>query len=59
MWTKARCVAALRLPDAFEVDVKFRKPVLLPSTVTFGEGEGAFAVHGHLEGTYEFLRNAR
>ena len=32
MWTKARCLAALesRLPDAFDVDVRFRKPILLP-----------------------------
>jgi MaoC like domain len=51
MWTKARCLAALRLPDAFEASVKFSKPVLLPSTVTFGEADGRFAVHGHLEGT--------
>ncbi len=38
MWTKARCLAALdnRLPDAFRVDVEFRKPVLLPTTVVFG-----------------------
>lgn len=37
MWTKARCLAALegRLPDAFEVDVSFKKPVLLPGTVVF------------------------
>ena len=37
MWTKARCLAALegRLPDAFEVDVEFRLPVRLPSTVAF------------------------
>ncbi|MGH8971526.1 MAG: hypothetical protein ACRDV1_16425, partial [Actinomycetes bacterium] len=35
MWAKARCLAALegRLPDAVEVDVEFRKPLLLPSTV--------------------------
>ena len=35
MWTKARCLAALesRLPDAFAVDVRFRKPILLPGTV--------------------------
>jgi hypothetical protein len=58
MWTKARCAAALRLPDAFEVSVRFTKPVLLPSSVTFGEADGAFAVHGHLEGTYETLRSA-
>jgi acyl dehydratase len=38
MWSKARCVAALapRLPDAFEVAVAFKKPVLLPTTVSFG-----------------------
>ena len=50
MWTKARCLASLRLPDEFSVDVKFRKPVLLPSRVTFGEAGGRFAVHGHLLG---------
>ncbi|MGN0063357.1 MAG: MaoC family dehydratase [Nocardioides sp.] len=35
MWSKARCLAAVenRLPDAFTVDVAFRKPILLPSTV--------------------------
>lgn len=38
MWSKARCLAALqpRLPDAFEIAVAFKKPVLLPSTVAFG-----------------------
>jgi len=37
MWTKARCLAAFegRLPDAFTVDVQFKTPVLLPSTVGF------------------------
>lgn len=37
MWTKARCLAALegRLPDAFVVEVRFRKPILLPATVSF------------------------
>src|SRR5215218_5567879 len=43
MWTKARCLAALesKLPDAFEVDVRFRKPVLLPARVEFaGQEEG-------------------
>jgi acyl dehydratase len=41
MWTKARCLAALegRLPDAFSVEVRFRKPILLPSTVGFGSEE--------------------
>ena len=38
MWTKSRALAALqnRLPNAYEVNVEFRKPVLLPSTVVFG-----------------------
>jgi acyl dehydratase len=37
MWTKARCLAALqdRLPDAFSVEVRFRKPILLPAHVQF------------------------
>jgi acyl dehydratase len=51
MWTKARCLAALRLPGALTAEVRFKQPVLLPSTVTFGEADGRFAVHGHLEGT--------
>jgi acyl dehydratase len=38
MWTKARVLAALqnKLPQAFTVDVEFKKPILLPSTVVFG-----------------------
>jgi hypothetical protein len=38
MWTKARVLAALapRLPAAFAVTVSFKKPVPLPSTVSFG-----------------------
>ena len=51
MWTKARCLAALRLPVALQADVRFKQPILLPSTVTFGEAENRFAVHGHLDGT--------
>jgi acyl dehydratase len=37
MWTKARCLAAIesRLPDAFEVAVRFRKPIFLPGRVEF------------------------
>ena len=62
MWTKARCLAALegRLPDAFAVDVRFRKPILLSARVEFAsaaEGEEiAFAVRDakrqtpHLDG---------
>lgn len=43
MWSKARCVAALqsRLPDAFEVSVQFRKPILLPAKVRFASTLGA------------------
>jgi acyl dehydratase len=67
MWTKARCLAALdgRLPDAFAVDVQFRKPILLPATVAFTQapaGEGiTFSVRDaakgtpHLEGNVEAL----
>jgi acyl dehydratase len=35
MWTAARCLATLagRLPDAYEVDAVFRKPVVLPTEV--------------------------
>jgi acyl dehydratase len=70
MWTKARCLAALesRLPRAFAVEARFRKPVLLPSTVTFGaaedspEGAIRFAVRAardgapHLDGRVAPLR---
>jgi hypothetical protein len=41
MWTKARCLAALepRLPDAFTVEVAFKKPILLPRKVEFYEAQ--------------------
>jgi acyl dehydratase len=54
MWTKARCLAALEseLPEAFTVDVAFKKPILLPATVEFAE-RGS-------EGVVEFgVRDAR
>jgi acyl dehydratase len=59
MWTKARALAALegRLSDKFTVDVEFKKPILLPSTVAFGATDEAFVVRDpkgdavHLEGT--------
>ncbi|HJS93322.1 MAG TPA: MaoC/PaaZ C-terminal domain-containing protein [Solirubrobacteraceae bacterium] len=45
MWTKARCLGALqaRLPDAFTVEVAFKKPIFLPGKVEFCEAaeEGA------------------
>jgi acyl dehydratase len=39
MWTKARCLAALesRLPEAYTVEAAFKRPILLPATVAFGE----------------------
>jgi acyl dehydratase len=62
MWTKARCLAALesRLPDAFAVEVRFRKPIRLPGRVELlsdaGGEEIRFAVRDakrhtpHLDG---------
>jgi len=66
MWTKARCLAALgpQLPGAFTVRVAFRKPIVLPATVTYAERARAGGVDfgvrharkdtAHLEGTAEF-----
>jgi acyl dehydratase len=57
MWTKARCLAALesRLPDDFQADVRFRKPILLPGRVEFistsERDEIAFAVRDAKRGT--------
>ena len=57
MWTKARALAQLqsRLPDSFEVEVRFRKPVLLPARVEFASaeegGEILFAVRDAKKGT--------
>lgn len=57
MWSKARCLAAIesRLPDAFEVEVRFRKPILLPGKVEFAstsEGDAIqFAVRDAKRGT--------
>jgi acyl dehydratase len=46
MWTKARCLAALEpvLPEAFEVEVEFRKPILLPARVDFERAGERFRV---------------
>jgi hypothetical protein len=43
MWTVARCLAALgpELPGAFQADVAFRRPILLPATVTFAEARAS------------------
>jgi acyl dehydratase len=53
MWTKARCLAALesRLPDAFTVEVAFRRPILLPATVEFAEEGDRFEVRDGKKGT--------
>lgn len=59
MWTKARALAALEpLPDAYTVDVTFKKPIFLPGRVTFQHDNGRFVVRSakspdtiHLEGT--------
>jgi acyl dehydratase len=64
MWSKARCLAVLQatLPDAYTVQVSFRKPILLPAGVTFAQAHErartSFAVRSandetetHLEGT--------
>lgn len=65
MWTKARCLAALqgRLPDAFAVEVRFRKPIRVPGRVEFlsdhGGEEIRFSVRDakrhvpHLDGQIE------
>ena len=46
MWTKARSLAALEpaLPDAYEITVEFRKPILLPGRVTFERSGERFRV---------------
>ena len=57
MWTKARCLAALEsaLPDAFGAEVRFRKPILLPTRVEFSsatnDGGTDFAVRDAKRGT--------
>jgi acyl dehydratase len=67
MWVKARVLGTLanRLPDALAVDVSFRKPLFLPSTVTVStaqrDGGWDFAVRNaksdteHVLGTFRPL----
>jgi hypothetical protein len=40
-WTKSRCLGQLQsqLPDHFAVEVAFKRPILLPATVQYVEGE--------------------
>jgi acyl dehydratase len=57
MWTKARSLAAIdnKLPDAFTVDVAFKRPILLPAKVGFhvAETDGGlnFSVRNAKKGT--------
>jgi acyl dehydratase len=65
MWVKARVLGALsnRLPDAVAVDVSFRKPVFLPSTVTLStaqrDGGWDVAVRNATSGTEHALGTIR
>jgi acyl dehydratase len=65
MWVKARALAALsgRLPDAVGVDVAFRKPLLLPSTVTLSteqvDGGWDLAVRSATAGTEHVVGTVR
>ena len=47
MWSKARVLASMSLPDAYDVDVYFKLPMFLPSTVEFLTAES--------KGTTDFL----
>jgi MaoC like domain len=53
MWSTARCLAALdnRLPDSYTVDVAFKLPLPLPSTVAFTAAPSwTFALHSARSG---------
>jgi acyl dehydratase len=65
MWVKARVLGALegRLPEAFGVDVAFRKPLFLPSTVTLATaaagGGWDLAVRNATAGTEHLVGTVR
>jgi acyl dehydratase len=68
MWTKARSLAALenRLPRAYTVEVAFKRPILLPGQVVFGEldggggaGEISFGVRDAGKGTPHLIGSVR
>jgi acyl dehydratase len=66
MWVEARALAALsgRLPEALTVDVAFRKPLFLPSTVTLstapvGQGGWDLAVRNASTGTEHLAGTVR
>ena len=65
MWVKARVLGALagRLPDAVAVDVQFKKPLFLPSTVTLStaqhDGGWDVAVRNATSGTEHVVGTVR
>ena len=65
MWVKARVLGALagRLPDALAVDVQFKKPLFLPSTVTLSTAQAGggwdFAVRNEKSGTEHVVGTIR
>jgi acyl dehydratase len=65
MWVKARVLGALagRLPDAVDLDVSFRKPLFLPSTVTLSTAQAGggwdFAVRSASTGTEHVVGTIR
>jgi acyl dehydratase len=65
MWVKARVLGALsgRLPDALSLDVSFRKPLFLPSTVTLSTAQAGggwdFAVRDARSGTEHVVGTIR
>jgi acyl dehydratase len=65
MWVKARVLGALagRLPDDLSLDVSFRKPLFLPSTVTLSTAQAGggwdFAVRNQASGTEHVVGTIR
>ena len=65
MWVKARALAALanRLPEGMSVDVGFRKPLYLPSTVMLSTAQAGggwdFAVRNAKSGTEHLVGTVR
>lgn len=65
MWSKARALASLTLPDAYEAEVTFKLPIYLPSTVELltesRQNETAFLIRNqssqkpHVSGTVKAL----
>lgn len=60
MWTKARCLAQLgrELPEAYTVQVAFRKPILLPAKVAFAESGAPDGARGIVFGVRDVRNDA-